>query len=1613
MGNIESQNGDHSLYFETQNHLSRKHMSHSLRISNKHSRRSRNILSGKAEHHGSEASTRSSSTPSIPQSLSENGLEPFNETDALSGHVWVDPVGVNLRPISFHDQAGEQSTTPGSEDGGETVVGDGQDDEGLNETEKTYLQRVNDPSGEGGSFKNKKRSKSADMWREDSLEFSLSDLSQEQLTSTEEIVHTTEPENGTLNRGHEGHSGERTNSLDELCTQKTHRGSRNRYKYRRDSKRTAAGKITNSMLSPGEEEGSGYGAYTLPCRRSHCLSEGPPSQQGALCSSMQGRRAQTSHDITAGEGSEYGDSGIDGVTVDAKPQSRRCKAMSASFSVYSAASVRSSSGSSSGGGGDRERRLGEGQGVYENFRQELELSSRQTYESLEEAGSAVSDERSSGTASSAFLSEALFLETTQGTVRKAGALAVKNFLVHKKNKKVEPATKRKWKRYWVSLKGCTLFLYETDGRSGIDHNSIPKHAVWAENSIVQAVPEHPKKDFVFCLSNSLGDAFLFQTSGQTELENWITAIHSACATAVARQHHREDTVRFLRAEIKKLEQKIDMDEKMKKMGDMQLSAVTDSKKRKTILEQIFLWEQNLEQFHVDLFRFRCYLSSLQGGELPNPKRLLAFASRPTKLAMGRLGIFSVSSFHALVAARTESGVRRRTHALSRSSSKRKSRFSSLWGLDTTSKKKSKSRPSISQVFVDGEEPVKKSLQDMFGDPTKESLDQTGSMRSLPQHAADSDVWVTEYLTPSWVILPNDQPVLAIIQPGETTLEALESLCKAHSLDRPKHYLRLKFLIDNQVQFYVPKPEEELWDLLYKEIEICTKITKVIQFDRNESCAIGYGFSVVVVDDDGTQQLHITNVKAGGMAFTKGLRAGDEILQLNDKEASVLELSDLSAAFAQPSLTLTISAVPSSEPCQRCPLLPRRSDTPHDLYTDIFSQSQEDILDEASGLALESPDTEDMEESVILPVEDAVDGSVAELETDSEHKSTEQMTAFCRSLHDMNPAEPVASSSSSSSSSCVPSPISAVPVPSTQRQLSDADKLRKVINELVDTERTYVKDLHFLIERYLTPLQKEHFLSQDELDVLFGNLPEMVEFQVEFLKTLEDGTRLVPDLDKLERVDQFKKVLFSLGGSFLYYADRFKIYSAFCASHTKVPKVLTKAKTDPEFKAFLAKRNPRQQHSSTLESYLIKPIQRVLKYPLLLRELYCLTDPDSEEHYHLNVAIKAMNKVASHINEMQKIHEEYGAVFDQLISEQSTDKKEVADLSMGDLLLHATVVWINPPASLMKGKKDPELAAFVFKTAIVFVYKDCSKQKKKIGTSHRGFVSDERDPFRFRHMIPSDALQVRNTANSDGTAVCEIVHIKSESEGRPERSFHLCCSSSESKRDFLKTVHSVLRDKQRRQLLKTESLPLNQQYIPFGGKRFFALKGVRPMNRAVSTPPGNLGRKRLVRNRFTINTDIVFDNCSSQDSTDFPQRHHPLPSQNNHQADGDTNHWVEEQFDLQLYDRQTDVKETDILSDDDEYCESVKGSSAEPSLEESFEALIAEVEEEQKEEDKKEEDSASNRGSKTKLPENSLGQLRLTPLRKQCAVEGDVAQKEVEVIWVRRDDFNSGCGTDIF
>lgn len=208
-------------------------------------------------------------------------------------------MAMNLRPMSFHNDLASAAvhmntlhiTLPGP-------TAEEVQDEDMYTGEVTYLQKTQDTSKETVSFK-KKRSKSADMWRDDSLEFSLSDLSQEHLTSTEEIIDTANERDLTDCDGNlqssPTDSADRANSLDELYSQKrsAHRQPHSRYTKWHDANRAIRESEDDKMISPSEEDGNTYGAYTLPCRRSHCLSEGLNNHQAAMCVSMQGRRAQT------------------------------------------------------------------------------------------------------------------------------------------------------------------------------------------------------------------------------------------------------------------------------------------------------------------------------------------------------------------------------------------------------------------------------------------------------------------------------------------------------------------------------------------------------------------------------------------------------------------------------------------------------------------------------------------------------------------------------------------------------------------------------------------------------------------------------------------------------------------------------------------------------------------------------------------------------------------------------------------------------------------------------------------------------------------------------------------------------------------------------------------------------------------------------------------------------------------------------------------------------------------------------------------------------------------------------------------------------------------------
>ncbi|XP_022528930.2 rho guanine nucleotide exchange factor TIAM2 isoform X1 [Astyanax mexicanus] len=1195
------------------------------------------------------------------------------------------------------------------------------------------------------------------------------------------------------------------------------------------------------LKEPAEEacsEGLQYSSFTLPCRKSKPITDSSGAKESIRnqmrrLSDWTGsltRKKKKSKEPRYKEPVDCFDSGVDGLTADTSSPSQVSsllwypKAQSRARSQSQALPSRSDSAGALHMDTDALR-----QNIYENFMRELETGHTGAGSGGEEREENSVDETESSSQETLGSLEQLDLlfEKEQGVVRRAGWLSFKPLLTLHKDRKLELVARRKWKQYWVTLKGCTLLFYETYGKSSPEQEMLPSYALLAEDGIVQAVPEHPKKENVFCLSNAYGDVYLFQATSQTDLENWVTALHSASASLFAKRYGKEDTLRLLRGQIRGLLQKIDMDGKMKKMAELQLSIVNDPKNRKAIENQIQQWDQNLERFNIDLFRMRCYLASLQGGELPNPKSLLATASRPSKAALGRLGIFSVSSFHALICSRDEATLRKRSLSLSQRGRSRRGVFSSLKGLDSLTKRGRDKRPSASQDCINITYCSQSGLSQIFDcdgeqvgylpPSSSERLDGLPDVYSVAP--PEGSQWNSGSETPACVNMPDCQAVTVAVKPQHSVTQVLTQACKMRNLNPSLHCLRLRRCGDDGMQVFTPAGHELLQDLSYDELEISPLNLCSLRMTRPSSTG-DFGFAVTGhVDSLRNSRIFVTEVLPDGIAFSEGLRPGDEIVVLNGCEVSSLDLVLIQTLFSEQTLNLTIRRDPPSH----------RHDSASSSHTCSSSSSQQQLLKDFLYRHHRAKSATD--------VSCVGDGAAKAVENGLQHphhravQHSKSVETVCTLYHSFQ--EGSGGLMESQKESAGPEPTLLRPCP---RHMSATERLRKVIQELVDTEKSYVKDLSCLFEIYLKPLQKETFLTLDEMESLFGSLPEMLDFQKVFLQTLEERIASSPDFSTLETPMQFKKLLFSLGGSFLYYADHFKLYSGFCANHIKVQKVLERAKTDRAFKEFLDARNPTKQHSSTLESYLIKPVQRVLKYPLLLRELVSLTDTDSEEHYHLTEALKAMEKVASHINEMQKIYEDYGTVFDQLVAEQSGPEKEVTEISMGEFLMHSSVIWLNPFPSLGRMKKEPELTVFVFKKAVILVYRENNKQKKKMNVprsahSHGG----DQDHFKFRWLIPLSALQVRLGNTAETNCVWELIHTKSEIEGRPETVFQLCSSMPECKVNIVKVIRSVLRENVRRGMRGNVQLvnPAERTYKD----RFPPVRGTLPSSAKLGSSRG--------------------------------------------------------------------------------------------------------------------------------------------------------------------------------
>uniref|UniRef100_A0A3B4D608 Mcf.2 cell line derived transforming sequence-like a n=1 Tax=Pygocentrus nattereri TaxID=42514 RepID=A0A3B4D608_PYGNA len=149
--------------------------------------------------------------------------------------------------------------------------------------------------------------------------------------------------------------------------------------------------------------------------------------------------------------------------------------------------------------------------------------------------------------------------------------------------------------------------------------------------------------------------------------------------------------------------------------------------------------------------------------------------------------------------------------------------------------------------------------------------------------------------------------------------------------------------------------------------------------------------------------------------------------------------------------------------------------------------------------------------------------------------------------------------------------------------------RHVMNELLETERAYVEELLCVLQGYADEMDNPsmaHLIPitlHNKKDVLFGNMAEIYQFHNKtFLRELEAYTDY-PEL---------------VGRCFLERMTDLQIYEKYCQNKPRSESLWRQCSDC----AFFQECQKKLEHKLGLDSYLLKPVQRITKYQLLLKEL---------------------------------------------------------------------------------------------------------------------------------------------------------------------------------------------------------------------------------------------------------------------------------------------------------------------------------------------------------------------------------------------------------------------------
>ena len=227
-------------------------------------------------------------------------------------------------------------------------------------------------------------------------------------------------------------------------------------------------------------------------------------------------------------------------------------------------------------------------------------------------------------------------------------------------------------------------------------------------------------------------------------------------------------------------------------------------------------------------------------------------------------------------------------------------------------------------------------------------------------------------------------------------------------------------------------------------------------------------------------------------------------------------------------------------------------------------------------------------------------------------------------------------------------------------------MQHVVDELVRTERTYVQHLR-LLQAFERQVKQSGVVSGDVVHAIFLNLDPLLEFQEHFLV-------------RVEQVNAQPEAVQNWGRLFLHYASTndpnekrkdFSIYVPYIENNRHCESTMMREFEKLKQAGGSVELQQIVESPTSLTSFLLKPFQRISKYPLLLREMRDKGDFGEHDSRRKDVAdaMDAMNAVLNQTNELVHKAERDEAVKD--LKAQVEDWKHHRVEAFGDLLLYGT------------------------------------------------------------------------------------------------------------------------------------------------------------------------------------------------------------------------------------------------------------------------------------------------------------------------------------------------------